>query len=169
MALNPTFSPELPQHRRQPSIIVKETSQTYSFASMLDSMTGSPQLEEELILSPMSAVSIELKKQSQPIGSFVASTMVPKSSVSQSDVKSSVAFSERGKRLRTIHTVSNESFTRPPASFTDKPAFNYETQVHISGTFCTGSFGSVSTKAFCIKCNREVVTRVTFQMAKIPL
>mmetsp|Transcript_28897 Transcript_28897/g.51553 ORF Transcript_28897/g.51553 Transcript_28897/m.51553 type:complete len:222 (-) Transcript_28897:1175-1840(-) len=168
-ALNSTLSPERPSHRRQPSIIIKEASQTYSFASILDSISGTPRLEEDLMLSPMSAVSIDLKKQSHPVGSFVASTMEPKSSIAQSEIKSSVAFSEREKRLSTIYTVSNESVTKPQPLFEKKPGFNYEAQVHVSGTFCTGSFGSVSTKAFCTRCNREVVTRVTIQMTKMPL
>mmetsp|Transcript_32797 Transcript_32797/g.57098 ORF Transcript_32797/g.57098 Transcript_32797/m.57098 type:complete len:261 (+) Transcript_32797:41-823(+) len=171
-ALNSTFSTERPQHRRQQSIIIKEASQTYSFASMLDSLIESPvqedQREEELILSPLSPVSIDLKKNSQAIGSFGASTMEPKSSIVNSEVKSSLALSEHDKRLSTIYTVSSESVTKPQPLFEKKPAFNYETQVHISGTFCTGSFGITSTKAFCMRCNREVVTRVTVQMAKVP-
>jgi hypothetical protein len=170
-ALNSTFSSERRQHRRQPSIIIKEASQTYSFASMLDSLMESSENEEDLVLSPLSPVSVDYKKQTQPVGSFGASTMEPKSSLVHSEVKSSVALSELDKRLSTIYTGSCESVPRPQRLFEGKPssAFNYEAQVQVSGTFCTGSFGAVPTKAFCMRCNKEVVTRVTVQSAKLSL
>jgi hypothetical protein len=170
-ALNSTLSSERRQHRRQPSIIIKEASQTYSFASMLDSLMESSENEEDLVLSPLSPVSVDYTKQTQPVGSFGASTMEPKSSLVHSEMKSSVALSELDKRLSTIYTGSHESVPRSQRLFESKPnsAFNYETQVQVSGTFCTSSFGAVSTGAFCMRCNKEVVTRVTVQSAKLSL
>jgi hypothetical protein len=195
-ALNFPLSPERPQHRRQPSIIIKEASQTYSFASILGCMMES---NEELNLSPLSTVSVDYKPHTQPTGSlvtrqshnskqgreescragedwgtkesFAASTIEPKSSFVHSEMKSSVAVSDLGKRLSTIYTGSCESTNKPQALFDNKPAsaFNYETQVQVSGTFCSSSFGMLPTKAFCMRCNKEVGTRVTVQLAKLPL
>lgn len=171
-ALNSTFSSERPKHRRQPSLIVKEISQTYSFASDLESLNESCQEDQncELILSPLSPVSVEFKKSSSnQVGSFGASTMEPKSSIVNSEVKSSLALSDLDKRLSTIYTVSCESVTKPQPLFESKPAFQYETQMHDSGTICTTSFGITATKAFCMRCNREVITRVAVILAKTSL
>ena len=146
-----THGPTTPTHRRQPSIIIKNLLEIYTFAQ--DSSSFAPVIDEE-----SSQFSTNLPKSS-----LFASTHAPKSSICTTDKKSSSEIDEEFPDSEYSSPSDAINSVTKPDENCDTLGQNTLEEIHES---C--QLGILPSRVFCGHCQRETYTKVDMKLPTLP-
>jgi hypothetical protein len=138
------------RHKRQPSVIIKDVEQVYSFTKD-ESFSSNEIIEEESISGP---------KNFQK-NSIFASTTEPKSSAYNSIVKKSYLEEEHPKYDNSDLLENYDIMTKPDENYTNLVFTSNEESYQ-------SPLGFLPSKLFCEKCKMNMSTVVSVKMPTLP-
>lgn len=198
--------PPGPIHRRQPSMIIKDVKQSYEFTK-----ASKPHINKKLSISPQSNIQINDSCTSEcdefssskckgyhrnmnfSKNSMFASTIEPRSSLFNSDIRTSSLFASEidikgnhrdtfSKDSELTECIEGPVFTRAEGNTTTAGVPTQEIETIESGMFQPSDFayeqnvfssgnnglGILPVKAYCRNCDLEASTLVTLEMPTLP-